>query len=137
VVRSEKAINTITDPKQIEAIQQQLTTVVSASQQFNHELDMMQVKLQGAQVKESHAGDKSAEQAAKVEADAQFHIMLENGQRQLEFQQKLTDSLTETWLKGEHVDQEVARKQEEYSKEATRQFVEDQRQQIEAKKREL
>ena len=132
VVRSQKTINTITDPKQIEAIQQQLKTAVSASEQFNHELDMMKVKLEGAQVKESHAGDKSAEQAAKIEADAQFRILLANGQRELEFQQKLTDSLTETWLKQERVEQEVARKQAEFDKEKTRQFVENRRLEAEA-----
>jgi hypothetical protein len=59
-----KQINKISDPKQVEAIQSQLRAAVQASEEFNHQIDMMKVKLQGAEIKLPSVVDKGANTAA-------------------------------------------------------------------------
>lgn len=92
---SKQEINTITDPKQVEAVQQQLKIAVSAADQFNHEIDMMKVKLEGAQVKLPSVQNKDAEtQVRQQEALAKAQIEAKHaGDEALNPAQKITAEL--------------------------------------------
>lgn len=70
MVVSKQEINTITDPKQVEAIQGQLKEAVAAAQEFGHQIDMAQVKLEGAKLKLPAVDDKAAEKAGREAQEA-------------------------------------------------------------------
>jgi hypothetical protein len=62
-------VQKISDPKQIDAITQQLKTAVQAADEFGHSIDMMKVKLQGAEIKLPSVEDKGDASAARKAAE--------------------------------------------------------------------
>jgi hypothetical protein len=70
VVRSTQSVANISDPKQIEALQQQARIATQAAEQYQQDIEMLQVKMQGASAKLPRVEDKEGESAANKAAEA-------------------------------------------------------------------
>lgn len=79
------------------------------------------------------AEESAANKARKAWSDFVGEFV-KSEQLQYESSQRVTEAIAADWLKAYHQQEEEERKQEEFSRQATREFIEDQRQKLEAAK---